>query len=141
MGVGHSSIRVFVGNNSSASEKDAIQSDASWNSPSSFTPLIDIHDSPEGLILEADLPGTHEQNLTIQLEHNVLTLHARIESTVPDGAQLLHEEYRVGDYYRSFILNDEVDRDNIKAELSQGVLRLTLPKAERRQPRRIEIKS
>ena len=56
-------------------------------------------------------------------------------------AQLVHEEYRLGDYHRSFILSDEVDRERITAELKNGVLRLFLPKAERARTRRIEIKS
>lgn len=107
----------------------------------SFTPPIDIHEEPEGLILEADLPGAVEQNLRIQIEDNVLSLRARIDLPVPEGARLLHEEYRVGDYQRSFILGDEVDREKITAELTHGVLRLFLPKADRLRTRRIEIKS
>lgn len=109
--------------------------------PEVFTPPIDIHEGPEGLILEADLPGAKESNLHVELEDNVLTLHARIDSPVADGARLVHEEYRVGDYHRSFILSDEVDRDRITAEIQNGVLRLFLPKAERARTRRIEIKS
>jgi HSP20 family molecular chaperone IbpA len=106
-----------------------------------FTPLIDIHEGPEGLILEADLPGAVEQDLRIQLEDNVLTLHAKVDSAAPAEARLLHEEYLLGDYQRSFILGDEVDRDRITAELTNGVLRLFLPKADRARTRRIEIKS
>lgn len=106
-----------------------------------FTPPIDIHEGPEGLTLEADLPGARESNLQIQLEDNVLSLYAKIDSPAPEGARLVHEEYRVGDYHRSFILSDEVDRERITAELSNGVLRLFLPKAERARTRRIEIKS
>jgi HSP20 family protein len=106
-----------------------------------FTPPIDIHEGPEGLTLEADLPGATERNLRIQLEDNVLSLYARIDSPVPEGARLVHEEYRLGDYHRSFILSDEVDREQITAELKNGVLRLSLPKAERARTRRIEIKS
>jgi HSP20 family protein len=106
-----------------------------------FTPPIDIHEGPEGLTLEADLPGATEQNLRVQLEDNVLSLYAKIDSPVPEGARLLHEEYRLGDYHRSFILSDEVDREQITAELKNGVLRLALPKAERARTRRIEIKS
>src|SRR5271165_6032940 len=68
-----------------------------------FTPPIDIHEGPEGLTLEADLPGATERNLRIQLEDNVLSLYARIESPVPEGARVLHEEYRLGDFQRSFI--------------------------------------
>jgi HSP20 family molecular chaperone IbpA len=106
-----------------------------------FTPPIDIHEERDGLVLEADLPGAVEQNLQVQLEDNVLSLYARIDSPVPEGARLLHEEYRLGDYQRSFILGDEVDRDRITAELTNGVLRLFLPKADRLRTRRIEIKS
>jgi HSP20 family protein len=105
------------------------------------TPLIDIHEGPDGLILQADLPGVTEDNLNIQLEDNVLTLHARVPSPFPEAARVLHEEYRVSDFYRSFILSDEVERDKISAELKNGVLRLSLPKAERARTRRIEIKS
>jgi HSP20 family protein len=105
------------------------------------TPPIDIHEGPEGLILEADLPGVSEPNLSIQLEDNVLSLHAKVDAPAPEGARVLHEEYRPGDFYRSFILSDEVERSRISAELKNGVLKLTLPKAERAKTRRIEIKS
>ena len=105
------------------------------------TPLIDIHEGPDGLVLEADLPGASENNLSIQLEDNVLSLHAQVTSPAPQGARALHEEYQLADYDRSFILSDEVDRDKIAAELKNGVLRLHLPKAERAKTRRIEIKS
>jgi HSP20 family protein len=103
------------------------------------TPAIDIHETTDGLILEADLPGVPEQQVAIQLEENVLCLHARGASPAPDGARVLHEEFRPGDYYRSFILSDEVDRGRISAELKNGVLRLHLPKAERTKTRKIEI--
>jgi HSP20 family protein len=106
-----------------------------------YTPPIDIHESPEGLILEADIPGATEQGLHVQLEDNVLKLYARVEQQVPQEAPLIHEEYRLGDYHRSFILSDEVDRERITAELKNGVLRVLLPKADRARTRRIEIKS
>jgi HSP20 family protein len=104
-----------------------------------YTPPIDIHEGPEGLTLEADLPGATERNLQVQLEENVLSLYVKIDSPPPQNARLIHEEYRLGDYHRSFILSDEVDRDRITAELKNGVLRLFLPKAERGRTRRIEI--
>jgi HSP20 family molecular chaperone IbpA len=105
------------------------------------TPPVDIHEGPEGLILEADLPGATGEEIVIQLEDNVLTLHARVTPPAPEGARPLHEEYRAADFYRSFILSDEVERTRITAELNNGVLRLNLPKAERAKTRRIEIKS
>ena len=81
MSVPNPSIRVSVGSTSSpggpppaADDKDA---------RSAFTPPIDIHDGPEGLTLEADLPGATETNLHIQLEDNVLSLYAKIDSPAP----------------------------------------------------------
>jgi len=109
--------------------------------PEAYIPPIDIHEAPDGLKLEADLPGASEESLQIQLEDNVLSLYAKVDSPAPEGARLLHEEYRLGDYRRSFILSDEVDRERIAAALNNGVLTLVLPKAERARTRRIEIKS
>jgi HSP20 family molecular chaperone IbpA len=109
--------------------------------PITLTPLTDIYEGPEGLVLEADLPGATEHDLHVQLEENVLTLHARAVNPAPAGAKHLHEEYSVGDFSRSFILSDEVERTKISAELKNGVLRLTMPKSDRAKTRRIEIKS
>jgi HSP20 family molecular chaperone IbpA len=141
MKVSNPSIRVTVGSQPSQPAAPGTPPEPSPEGHASFTPPIDIHESAEGLTLEADLPGATENNLFIQLEDNVLSLHARIESPAPEGARLIHEEYRVGDYERSFILSDEVDRDRITAELKNGVLRLSLPKADRARTRRIEIRS
>jgi HSP20 family protein len=134
------SIRVTVGHEQQPVAPGAFV-EPSPESRHVYTPPIDIHENPDGLILEADLPGATDANLFVQLEENVLSLHARIEPPAPEGARVLHEEYHVGDYYRSFILSDEVDRERITAEFRNGVLRLTLPKADRARSRRIEIRS
>ena len=106
-----------------------------------LTPAVDIYETPAGLVLEADLPGVADQDLTIRLEDNVLNLRGNVTPTLPPGAKVLHEEYRPGDFARSFILNDEVDRTRITASLQDGVLRVTLPRAERSRTRKIEIKT
>jgi HSP20 family molecular chaperone IbpA len=128
------------GHNVHGGEPSLAQSHPAPSAPV-YTPPIDIHEGPEGLILEADLPGVAESQLTIQLEDNVLSLHAKVAAPAPEDARVLHEEYRPGDFYRSFILSDEVERSRIAAELKDGVLKLTLPKAERAKTHRIEIKS
>jgi HSP20 family protein len=142
MSIDNRTIRVSIGSVLRAFGPDEpIQEDSSDKRPA-YTPPIDIHEGPDGLTLEADLPGATERNLSIQLEGNIiLSLYARIDSPAPEGAQLVHEEHRLGDYHRSFILSDEVDRDRITADLKNGVLRLFLPKAERARTRRIEIKA
>jgi HSP20 family molecular chaperone IbpA len=141
MNVTSPSIRVTVGSQPSQPSAPGVPPEHGPEVQAAFTPPIDIHEGADGLTLEADLPGATENNLFIQLEDNVLSLHARVESPVTEAARLLHEEYRLGDYYRSFILSDEVDRDRITAELNNGVLRLFLPKADRARTRRIEIRS
>jgi len=141
MNFDHPVIRVSVGSRARESVQPQSQEQGTLSGRESYTPPIDIHEGPEGLILEADIPGATEQGLHVQLEDNVLNLYARIDPLTPQEARLIHEEFRQGDYRRSFILSDEVDRERITAELKNGVLRLLLPKADRSRVRRIEIKS
>lgn len=123
-------------------DPDRVTAARSMPMPGTFlTPPIDIYEGPEGLVLEADFPGVPEDLLSIQLEDNVLSLYGKVSPPTWTGAKLLHGEYQPGDFCRSFILSDEVDRARITASLKNGVLRVTLPKAERRRTRRIEIKT
>jgi HSP20 family protein len=140
MNVQHPTIRVTVGGPRSEPVVGEPRQEHP-EQPEAYIPPIDIHEAADGLKLEADLPGATEQSLQIELEDNVLSLYAKVDSPAPEGARLLHEEYRLGDYRRSFILSDEVDRERIAAELKNGVLTLFLPKAERARTRRIEIKA
>ena len=140
MNVEKPGIRVSVGPKSQGAGLREAAPEEPVDCRQAYTPPIDIHEGPEGLTLEADLPGATERNLRVQLEENVLSLYVRIDSRPPEDTRLIHEEYRLGDYHRSFILSEEVDRDRITAHLKNGVLRLFLPKAERGQARRIEIK-
>jgi HSP20 family protein len=139
MNVENPGIRVSVGPKPQGAGLREAAPEESADSRQAYTPPIDIHEGPEGLTLEADLPGATERNLRVQLEENVLSLYVRIDSRPPQDTRLIHEEYRQGDYHRSFILSDEVDRDRITADLKNGVLRLFLPNAERGRARRIEI--
>ncbi len=104
-----------------------------------FNPPIDIYETPDGLVLYADLPGVDSEGLDLQVQNNRLTLFGRVSSDVPESAQMLHQEYHIGDFLRSFILSDEVDHDRIQAKLANGVLRVELPRAPRAKPRRIEV--
>lgn len=106
-----------------------------------FTPPIDIFDTEEGLVLHADLPGVSTETLELQVQDNKLTLFGRVESPVPAEARGMHREYEEGDYFRSFILSDDVDHERISARMSNGVLVVTLPRAPRSTPRKIPIDS
>lgn len=137
----HPSIRVSLGASGPKGSDPNSSAESEQPSGPAFAPPVDIHDSPEGLTLEADLPGATEDVMLVQLEDNVLSLSARIGSPAPEGARLIHQEFHVGEYQRSFILSDEVDRDRITAKLKNGVLKVFLPRADRAKARRIEIKS
>ena len=104
-----------------------------------FNPPIDIYETPDGLVLYADLPGVDSEGLDLQVQDNRLTLFGRVTSAVPESAEMMHQEYQIGDFLRSFILSDEVDHDRIQAKLVNGVLRVELPRAPRAKPRRIEV--
>jgi HSP20 family molecular chaperone IbpA len=104
-----------------------------------FNPPIDIYETPDGLVLYADLPGVTAEGLDLQVQDSRLTLFGRIQRKDGVPLSLLHQEYQVGDFLRSFILSDEVDHDKIQAKLTNGVLRVELPRAARAKPRRIEV--
>lgn len=104
-----------------------------------FNPPIDIYETPNGLVLYADLPGVTADGLDLQVQDNRLTLFGRVQQIDSAGLTVVHQEYQMGDFLRSFILSDEVDHDQIQAKLTNGVLRVELPRAARAKPRRIEV--
>ncbi|MBM4074426.1 MAG: Hsp20/alpha crystallin family protein [Planctomycetes bacterium] len=109
--------------------------------PVVFTPPIDIFETAEGLVLQADLPGVAIDSLELQVQDNKLTLFGRVIPNLPENARLIHQEYAVGHFLRSFILSDEVDHDRVTAKLNQGVLEVVLPRHPKSEPRRISVTS
>lgn len=107
--------------------------------PVVFTPPIDIFETPEGLVLLADLPGVTIESLELQVQDNKLTLFGKVTPELPPDARLIHQEYAVGHFLRSFILSDEVDHERIVARLNQGVLEVVLPQLRKSEPRRIQV--
>lgn len=106
-----------------------------------YTPALDIHETAEGLILEADLPGVPPDQLEVRVEDNVLYIRGNVCWPKLDDGRVLYEELKPGDFYRSFILSDEVDVERITADFEQGVLRLKLPRAGKARPRKIEVRT
>ena len=105
-----------------------------------FLPAVDIFETPQALVLVADMPGVKGDGVTLGLKENVLTIHGQV-SPPPEKETLLSQEYALGDYYREFQVGELIDQDRIEASVKNGVLTLTLPKAEKAKPRRIEVKS
>ena len=107
-----------------------------------YLPQVDIYSADDSIIILADMPGVAEKDVDIMLDKEILTISGYVsDAAVPEGYELAHGEYGVGDYERSFTLPDEIDRDNIEASMGQGVLRITLPKAPEAQTRKITVKA
>jgi len=102
-------------------------------------PRVDVHESAEGFLVIADLPGVAQENVEVTVDKDVLTISARTETRVPTGYQRLYGAEPVDAYERSFGLTDAVDREGISATMTNGTLRLVLPKARAAQPRRISV--
>jgi HSP20 family molecular chaperone IbpA len=105
-----------------------------------FSPAIDIIESEDELKLYADLPGVDQKSIDIMIDQGILTIQGIVDTVPIEGYELEYQEYDVGDFHRSFTLSDTVNQENISANLSNGVLELILPKAEKAKPKKIEVK-
>jgi HSP20 family protein len=105
-----------------------------------FIPAVDIFETPQSLVLVADMPGVAGDNVTLDLKENLLTIHGQVGPS-PEKETPLVQEYAIGDYYREFQVGELIDKNKIEASVKNGVLTLTLPKAEKAKPRRIEVKA
>ena len=104
-----------------------------------FVPNTDIYETDEALTLVMEIPGVEKKDLDVQLENDVLRVEGRIDFSKYEGMEPVYTEYNVGHYARSFTLSNKIDQEQISAQLDDGVLTLTLPKAKEAQPRRISI--
>ncbi len=104
-----------------------------------FTPEVDIFETEKELVLLADMPGVQTKDLNIDLRENVLTLTGDIAPFEGAEEEDILIEYETGKFYRQFTLSEVIDQERIEAALSDGVLRLTLPKVEKATPRKITV--
>jgi HSP20 family protein len=103
-----------------------------------YMPVVDIYETEEELTLVADLPGVTKEDLDVDLKDRVLTITGFVKE--PEARpKSNYSEYGIGGYTRQFTLGDAIDQGHIGAALKDGVLTLTLPKAERLKRRKVEI--
>ena len=105
-----------------------------------FVPRSDIYETEVQIVVVMDMPGVQKENIDISLEKNVLTVNGYAVAEDPQGFSLARAEYQVGDYERSFRISNRIEQDKIEAEYKNGVLRLTLPKAEEAKVRKVAVK-
>ncbi len=102
------------------------------------TPEVNIFETKDGYVLEAEMPGVNKAGLEITLEGNEITIVGH-RHTEPMPGQPLFRESQDWDYRRLFELDPAIDTGRIAAKVEQGVLTLTLPKSERVKPRKITV--
>jgi HSP20 family molecular chaperone IbpA len=104
-----------------------------------YVPYADIYETDEALTVLLEMPGVEKKDIDIRLENDVLRVEGRIDFSKYEGMDPVYTEYNIGHYTRSFSLSSKIDQQAINAEVSEGVLTLTLPKVKEATPRRIAI--
>ena len=105
-----------------------------------FVPALDLSETAEGYLVEAALPGLKPEDVEITVENNVLTIKGETRQEVDDKQRNFHRvERRFGSFQRTIGLPTTVKADQIQASLTNGVLRLEIPKAEEVKPRKISV--
>jgi HSP20 family protein len=103
-------------------------------------PVLDVIEQENDFIVTADLPGIKKEEVKITFENNVLTISgSRKSQEVPENARLLLNELRSGDFSRSIKFRQDVDTTKVSAEMNNGILTITLPKAESVKAKEIHI--
>ena len=103
-----------------------------------IAPSASVVEAGDGYTLEVEMPGVNKDGLEISVENNELTIVGRRSRPGLEG-KLIHRESRPENYRRTFELDPSIDADKIGAKIDQGVITLTLPKAEHVKPRKIAV--
>ena len=113
--------------------------DEEWTR-STWVPPVDLEETPEKLILRAELPGMKAEDIDVRFENGVLTLRGERKFENQTNNRNFHRVERMyGSFARSFTLPSSIDTEGVKARYEQGVLELEMPKREEAKPKKIEI--
>lgn len=116
--------------------------DADTSLNGAFSPALDVEETEDGFTLHVELPGVPADNVDVSIEENVLTISGTRDFYAEKNAdEFRRVERRFGTFHRAVRLPDRVDPDGIAAAFKDGLLTVTVPKAESAKPRRIEVKA
>ena len=108
---------------------------------SRWLPATDIVENQSDFLITVDVPGYKQDEIEVQFEDGILSLSGKKEAVTEEKeGSFIRKERTQGSFKRSFNVDSTVDVENVEASLSEGVLRLRLPKAESKKPRTIPIK-
>ena len=115
--------------------------DGSSVATSAWTPAVDIKEEDTKFVITADIPGVDPTDIDVTMENGILTIKGERKFEDQKESEGYRRVERMhGPFYRRFSLPDHADASKISAKSSHGVLEVTVPKVEKVQPRRIEVK-
>jgi HSP20 family protein len=119
---------------------ESIRNHAEESSVKSWAPAVDIYETPNELVVKADLPDVAEKDIDVRVENNLLTIRGerKFEKSVAEE-NFLRVERTYGSFSRSFSLPNTLNAEAIAAEYKNGVLTVTLPKREETKPRQVKV--
>lgn len=104
-------------------------------------PPVNVHESPETIVVMVELPGVDADQLDVKVQNDTLILSGERVADRNDGGRLLRNERWHGNFVREVALPSKVQSSSVEAEYRQGVLTITLPKAAEAKPQIIKVKS
>jgi HSP20 family protein len=118
----------------------SFQSQGEESALTTWAPPVDIYETPNELVVKADLPDVNEKEIDVRVENNLLTIRGerKFEKSVPEE-NYLRVERTYGSFSRSFSLPSTVNPEAIRAEYKSGVLTVNLPKREESKPRQVNV--
>ena len=119
--------------------KDIIKKDRGEDELHTVIPVVNIREQGEAILLEAEMPGLDQSNISVEVQADELVISGKRESDAPKGYLSLHQERCALEYRRSFTLGRDIDRNNVKAHYENGILTIKLEKSEEAQPKKITI--
>ena len=112
---------------------------AEGSSAAAWAPRVDVHENAESFLVTAEVPGLAKEDIAVSLHEGVLTISGERKEEKTEGTDSHVTERYVGKFERSLSLPSEVVTGKVEATYKDGVLTVTLPKAEAAKPRRIEL--
>lgn len=103
-------------------------------------PIVNIHETEKDIVVEAEMTGLKKDEISLDVVGDELTIKgAKKDCKVPEGYTVIYRERCPFEYSRTFVLGEEVKREGITAKYEDGILKVSIPKAERPQPKKIQI--
>ncbi|MBZ5644784.1 MAG: Hsp20/alpha crystallin family protein [Acidobacteriia bacterium] len=119
---------------------ETVRSQGDESTLTAWAPSVDIYETPNELVVKADLPDVEEKDIDVRVENNLLTIHGerKFDKSVAED-NYLRIERTYGTFSRSFSLPNTVNPESIRAEYKNGVLAVSLPKREESKPRQVKV--